>query len=93
MSQAQNSELTALVDAVKQQLASVKETHPEEAKRMDRAVEDVVAEATKPAAERKKPFLELTATGLLSTAKLLVDVAPGVMHAATQLAMFVQGLF
>ena len=92
LSEAQNSELTALVDAVKRQLALVKETLPEEAKRMDRAVEDAVAEATKPPAERKNPFLELTATGLLSTAKLLVDVAPGVMHAATQLATFVQGL-
>jgi hypothetical protein len=92
LSLAQKSQLTTLVKAVGSELEPVQATHPAEAKRMDRAIEDAVAEATKPIAERKKPFLELTATGLLQTARLLVDVAPGVVHAAGHLATYVQGL-
>ena len=92
LSQEQKSQLTTLVKAVGAELEPIQTTHPAEANKMDRAIEDAVAEATKPAAERKKPFLELTATGLLQTAKLLVDVAPGVVHAAGQLAIYLQGL-
>jgi hypothetical protein len=88
----QKSELTGLVKLIETELAAVRKTHADEAKMVDDAVNKAVVQAAKPAAERKKPFLELTATGLLQTAKLLADVAPGVVHGAGQLATFLQGL-
>jgi hypothetical protein len=92
LSPEQKLQLTALVEGLRSELEPVQATYPAEAKRMDRAIEDAVAEATKQVAERKKPFLDLTATSLLQTAKLLVDVAPGVVHAAGKLATYLQGL-
>jgi hypothetical protein len=88
----QKEELNRLVQALDAQLAAIKPTYPAEVQRIEKSAQEALEEASKPVAERKKPFLDISAEGLLRTAKLLADVAPTAVHAAEKLATFVQGL-
>ncbi len=88
----QKSKLDDLVQQLKAELKPIEASHSEEVQAITESVQKAVAAASKPEAERKKPFIDLSADGLLRTAKLVADVAPAAVHAAGQFATYIQGL-
>ena len=88
----QKSRLEELIRPLKADLDNLKSNHPEEAKEIAEALEKVVAHAAKPAEERKKSFLELSAKGLKEAAELVKDVAPSILTTVGLIAKFVVGL-
>jgi hypothetical protein len=88
----QKTSLDTLVHKLQTELDPIKGSHPDESKEIVEALQKAVIAASKPTAERKKPFLDLSATGLLQTAQLVANVAPAVVIAAEKIATFIQGL-
>ncbi len=88
----QKLKLDDLVQQLKAELKPIEASHSEEVQAITESVQKAVNAASKPEAERKKPFIDLSADGLLRTAKLVADVAPAAVHAAGQLATYLQGL-
>jgi hypothetical protein len=88
----QKEKLESLVQSMKAELDTLKDSHPEDANEIAEAVRKVVATVSKSPEERKKRFLDLSAMNLLQAAQLVDKAAPTVMHISTQIAQFVQGL-
>ena len=88
----QKSQLDQYVQSLKADLDGLKSTHPGEAELIADALSKAVAQATKPAQERKPGFLKLTAEGLRAAAELVKDVAPSILATAGLIAKFVVGL-
>lgn len=88
----QRTELESLVEKLKTELDHVKAAHAEEAQAVASALEKVVAQASKPAAERKSNMLQLSAKGLKDAAELLKDIAPAVLSTAGSVAKFIVGI-
>jgi hypothetical protein len=86
----QKQQLAALVAELQAGLQSVAEQRPEDAERVTRMAEGVVAEATK--AKRDKGFLSLTVEGLKQAAQAVADIAPPVLATAAKVAAFIAGL-
>lgn len=83
-------ELEQLLAELKSALEIVSRQRPEDADRVTRSAEVVVAEAT-----RAKPdagFMSISAEGLKQAAKAVADIAPGVLAVAGRVAAFVAGL-
>jgi hypothetical protein len=86
----QKANLDLLLSRLSAELDAIKANHPAETEEISEAVEKAVAVAVKP--EKKKAFLDLKASNLIDAAKLAAEFAPSVMHAAGQLATYIQGL-
>jgi hypothetical protein len=89
---AQKSQLEALVQSLKADLAKLKASHADETKEITEALEKAVANAAKPPLERKQSLLQLSANGLKEAAELVKDVAPSILTTAGLIAKFVVGL-
>jgi hypothetical protein len=88
----QKSELQSLVESLKADLDTLKNTHTDEAKAISDALEKAVAAASKPAPERKRSLLTLSAKGLKDAAELVKDVTPSVLASATLIGKFIADL-
>jgi hypothetical protein len=89
LSDARKEELTRLLAELTKSLKDVAETRPDDADRVARTAELVVAEATKPKPDRG--FLSITAEGLKKAAEAVADIAPTVLTVAAKVAAFVTG--
>jgi hypothetical protein len=83
-------ELKALVTELHTALHEVETQRPDDADRVAKTTELVVAEATK--AKPDKGFLSISLEGLKQAAQAVADIAPLVLTTANQLAAFVVGL-
>jgi hypothetical protein len=83
-------QLKTLVAELHTGLHELEKQRPEDADRVAKTAELVVAEATK--AKPDKGFLSITAEGLKQAAQAVADIAPLVLSAANQIAAFVVGL-
>ena len=92
LSPEQKSRLDGLVQTMKTDLEKLRVTHGAEAEQIAGALERVVANASKPASERKQSLLQLTAKGLQDAAELVKDTAPTILAAASSIAQFIAGL-
>ena len=86
----QRNELTKLLTELQTGLETVAEKRPDDADRVTRTAELVVAEATK--AKPDKAFLSITAEGLKQAAQSVADIAPTVLAVAGKVIAFVAGL-
>ena len=87
---ARKEELTTLLAELTRSLKGVVETRPDDAERVAKTAELVVAEATK--AKPDKGFLSITTDGLKKAAEAVADIAPTVLTVAGKVATFVAGL-
>lgn len=87
---ARKEELTALLSELTKSLKVVADTRPDDADRVVKTAELVVAEATK--TKPDKGFLSITTEGLKKAAETVADLAPTVLTVAGKLAAFVAGL-
>jgi hypothetical protein len=83
-------ELEKLIIELKASLEVVAAKRPDDAERLAKTTELVVAEATKPKPDRT--FLNLTTEGLTQAAKAVADIAPTVLAVAAKVAAFVAAL-
>lgn len=83
-------ELTKLIAELTSSLKGVAETRPDDAERVAKTAELVVAEATK--AKPDKGFLEITSAGLKKAAETVADIAPPVLSVVGKVIAFVAGL-
>lgn len=83
-------ELEGLLDELKAELAKIEEQRPEDADRVTRSAEAVVAEATR--AKPDASFMTITAEGLKQAAKAVADIAPTVFSIAAKVAAFVAAI-
>jgi hypothetical protein len=88
----EKSKLDALVNSLKAELDTLKTSHSDEVQEIADSLQKVVTAASKPPEERKKRFLDLSAINLIQAAQLVDKAAPTVVHIATQIAHFLQGL-
>jgi hypothetical protein len=88
----QKERLEELVQPLKSELLKLEKTHAAEVAEITGALEKAVANAVRPAQERKKSILQLSAKGLKDAAELVKDVAPTVLTAAATIAKFIVGL-
>jgi hypothetical protein len=84
------SEFTNLLAELQKALESVAAVRPDDAERVTKTAELVVAEATKPTPD--KSFLSITTEGLKQAAQAVADIAPIVLTVAGKVATFVAGL-
>jgi hypothetical protein len=84
------AELTKLLTELQAALEAAAEKRPEDAERVTKTAELVVAEATK--AKPDKTFLSITAEGLKQAAQAVADIAPTVLAVAGKVAAFVAAL-
>lgn len=89
---AQKSQLQSLVESLKADLDALKNTHTDEVKAITEALEKAVAAASKPASERKRSLLTLSAKGLKDAAELVKDVTPSILATATSIGKFIADL-
>lgn len=82
----EREQLAALVAELKAGLLPVAEQRPEDAERVEKTTELVVAEATK--AKPDKGFLSLSVEGLKHAAQSVADIAPVVISVARKIADF-----
>ncbi len=61
-------------------------------KKIAEALEKAVANAAKPASDRKQSLLQLSAKGLKDAAELVKDIAPTILTTADLIAKFIVGL-
>lgn len=87
---ARKEELTQLLAELAKSLKGVTDTRPDDAERVAKTAELVVAEATK--AKPDKGFLSITTDGLKMAAKAVADIAPAVLEVADKVATFVARL-
>jgi len=89
---AKKQEFSALIEELKQALASAAHTaKPEDTQRVVQAAEMVASEVSKE--EPNKSFLAITTEGLKEAAKAIEAVAPTVLGVAAKIATFVAGMF
>jgi hypothetical protein len=88
----QKSQLQSLVESLRADLDTLKNTHTDEAKAIAEALEKAVASASKPAPERKRSLLTLSAKGLKDAAELVKDVTPNILATATLIGKFIVDL-
>jgi hypothetical protein len=86
----QKQEFSALIEELKQALASAPTTKPDDTQRVVQAAEIVAAEVSRE--KPNKSFLAITAEGLKEAAKAVGDIAPTVLSVAAKIATFVAGL-
>jgi hypothetical protein len=84
---ARKEELAGLLAELTQTLKDVADKRPDDAERVAKTAELVVAEATK--AKPDKGFLSITSEGLKKAAEAVADIAPTVLGVAGRLAAFV----
>ncbi len=87
---ARKEELTKLLADLTMSLKGVADARPDDAERVAKMAELVVAEATK--ARPDKGFLSITTDGLKKAAEVVADIAPTVLTVAGKVATFVAGL-
>jgi hypothetical protein len=87
---ARRQELESLIVELKASLEVVAAKRPDDAERVARTTELVVAEATKPKPDRT--FLNITTEGLTQAAKAVADITPTVLAVAAKVAAFVAAL-
>jgi hypothetical protein len=87
---AKKDELASLITELTAGLKAVAEARPDDADRVAKTAELVVAEATK--AKPDKGFLSISAEGLKKAAEAVADIAPTVLAVAGKVAAFVAGL-
>jgi hypothetical protein len=87
---ARRQELESLIVELRASLEVVAEKRPEDAERVAKTTELVVAEVTKPKPDRT--FLNITTEGLTQAAKAVADIAPTVLAVAAKIAAFVAAL-
>ena len=87
---ARKEELTKLIAELTASLKGVADSRPDDAERVAKTAELVVAEATK--AKPDKGFLSITTDGLKKAAEAVADIAPTVLAVAGKVAAFVAGL-
>lgn len=87
---ARKDELTALLAELAKSLKGVADTRPDDAERVAKTAELVVAEATK--TKPDKGFLSITTDGLKKAAEAVADIAPAVLAVAGKVAAFVAGI-
>jgi hypothetical protein len=87
---ARKEALTKLLDELTKGLKGVADTRPDDAERVARTAELVVAEATK--AKPDPGFLSITADGLKKAAEAVADIAPTVLTVAGKVVAFVTGV-
>ena len=83
-------ELATLLVELTKSLKGVSDTRPDDADRVTKMTELVVAEATK--AKPDKGFLSITVEGLKKAAEAVADIAPTVLAVAGKVATFVASL-
>ncbi len=88
----EKTQLEALVKALGTALKPVEQSHKGETEAILEAAQRAVNVASKPAAERKKSILDLTASGLKAAAETVKDIAPLVLTTALEVCRFIQGL-
>ena len=86
----QKEDLTKLLAQLAESLKDVAEKRPEDAERVAKTAELVVAEATK--SKPDKGFLSITTDGLKKAAEAVADIAPTVLTVAGKVAAFVAGV-
>ena len=87
---ARKEELTLLMSELKAALDAAAKSRPDDAERVAKTAELVVAEATK--ATPDKGFMSITAEGLKKAAEAVADIAPAALVVAGKVAAFVAGL-
>lgn len=87
---ARKAELSALLDELNASLQAAAEKRPDDAERVAKTAELVVAEATKSKPDRG--FLTITADGLKKAAEAVADIAPAAIAVAAKVAAFVATL-
>ena len=87
---ARREELTALLAELSASLQGVAEKRPDDAERVGKTAELVVAEATK--AKPDRGFLSITVEGLKKAAEAVADITPTVLAVAGKVAAFVATL-
>ncbi len=87
---ARKEELTLLMSELKAALDAAAKSRPDDAERVAKTAELVVAEATK--AKPDKGFMSITAEGLKKAAEAVADIAPAALVVAGKVAAFVAGL-
>lgn len=90
LQETQRQDLAALITELQSALATVAEHRPEDAERVTKTAELVVAEAVK--AKPDKSFLSITVEGLKSAAQAVADIAPPVLAVAGKVAAFIAAL-
>jgi hypothetical protein len=88
----QKAELEKHVQSLTAQLKPIGESHADETAAILNALKQVTEAASKPAAERKKSMLELSAKALKDAAELVKDIAPTVLSTALTVGRFIVGL-
>jgi septum formation inhibitor MinC len=86
----QRQDMATLIAELQAALATVVEKRPEDAERVTKTAELVVAEAVK--AKPDKSFLSITVDGLTKAAQAVADIAPPVLSVAAKLAAFIAAL-
>jgi len=87
---ARKEDLTKLLGELTKSLKEAAESRPDDAERVAKTAELVVAEATK--AKPDKGFLSITTEGLKQAAEAVRDIAPTVIEVAGRIATFVANL-
>lgn len=90
MEDSQRRELAQLMSELQAALAAVADKRPDDAERVAKTAELVVAEAVK--AKPDPGFLSITAQGLKQAAQAVADIAPSVLTVAGKVAAFVAAL-
>lgn len=90
MQDGQRQDLALLIKELQAALAAVAEKRPDDAERVAKTAELVVAEAVK--AKPDKSFLSITVDGLTKAAQAVADIAPHVLSVAGKLAAFIAAL-
>lgn len=83
----QVNDLDRLVDSLTEALLPARQARPDDADRVSRAAQEVIAETRR--AKPSRDYLQLTAEGLKKAAEAVKDIAPGVLDVARQVAEFV----
>jgi hypothetical protein len=89
-SDARKDELTTLLAELTKTLKGVAETRPDDADRVAKTAELVVAEAMK--AKPDSGFLSITGEGLKKAAEAVADIAPTIIGVAGKIIAFVTSL-
>ncbi len=87
---AQRDQLAQLITELQTALAAAAEKRPDDAERVAKTAELVVAEVVKPKPD--KSFLSITTEGLKQAAQAVADIAPAVLVVAGKVAAFAAAL-
>ncbi|MBV9946667.1 MAG: hypothetical protein JOZ69_07460 [Myxococcales bacterium] len=84
--------LSKKVEALRTELAKAEASHADEVDLITQRLAELVKQASKPKAERKRSMLEISGKGLVEAAETLAKVVPTAIGAAKAVAAFVAGL-